>query len=103
MGKCLFKDIPYGDYSNQVSVRMPDSWVTEKQTRDICVDACMVPELLYLWNKGIRTIASCCGHGRHKSIIVVDEAHSEHMEKMSYRHANCYPGRNDIFYGITHI
>lgn len=28
----------------------------------ICIDACIVPVIQHLWDKGIETHSSCCGH-----------------------------------------
>lgn len=32
--------------------------------REVCLDACLADQVLRLWAWGIRTYASCCGHGR---------------------------------------
>lgn len=56
------------------------------QDRGKCVfaDKCLVPELRKLRDSGIRTIASCCGHGTMRpSIVVAPECENE-MRQQGY-------------------
>jgi len=39
----------------------------------IAVDSCIAPLVQCLNDTGIRTIASCCGHGHQPSSIILDE------------------------------
>ena len=40
---------------------------------DVSLDACIAEEVQGLWKAGIRTVGSCCGHGRMmKTILVAD-------------------------------
>lgn len=47
------------------------------EKRDICLDACIKGEILELWNQGIETLSSCCGHNGtfgNPSVIVNKES-----------------------------
>lgn len=37
--------------------------------RCFVIDACLVPGLLALWEKGIKTAGCCCGHGSGSGVI----------------------------------
>lgn len=37
----------------------------------ICVDACIVHVISFLWSKGVVTLGSCCGHNENKPTIIV--------------------------------
>ncbi len=41
------------------------------QNRVIKVDSCIVPDIVGLWNIGVKTLGSCCGHGKYKKTIIV--------------------------------
>lgn len=39
--------------------------------RKVLVDLCMVPLIRTLWDAGVWTLGSCCGHNnRHASIVI---------------------------------
>lgn len=61
-----------GDYS-----RMS---VFEHSGDIVQVDSCMVGEVKYLLEQGIKTVASCCGHRTHAGWIIVDGIES--VDKM---------------------
>ena len=46
-------------YGDQIGIRI---------TRHISVDRCLVQEILFLNDQGVRTINCCCGHGDSKLI-----------------------------------
>ena len=75
---CRFNDVHYGDYGNYVTIKRDDE-------RDICVDACMVPELKDLWRKGIETLECCCGHGKRNGYIAVSDSSRPAMEELGYK------------------
>jgi hypothetical protein len=64
-------------------MRMPrkgqpnDKWV--------CVDTCLVQEIAELWQLGIETIESCCGHNKALGYIAVQKKHIEQMKKLGYK------------------
>lgn len=75
---CPFHETPFGSYENYVEV------VPLWGGKNICVDACMVPELKLLWREGIRTIECCCGHGKRLGYVAVDDASHEKMFELGY-------------------
>lgn len=54
---------------------------------DVFCDACLRSELLYLKSQGVKTTASCCGHGDiNKSSIIVESKKSiKKMYELGYK------------------
>lgn len=51
---------------------------------EVCVDACIAHVISYLWDHGIVTQGSCCGHGKRlPSIVLLD--HLDAVEGLSIR------------------
>lgn len=50
----------------------------------VYIDMCMIPEIVYLWNHGVNTEGSCCGHGCKYGEIAVDLASSGIMDYLGY-------------------
>jgi len=49
------------DIGTVPNVMLPaPSWSSQES---ICIDACIADAILALWDEGIQTGASCCGHG----------------------------------------
>jgi hypothetical protein len=45
----------------------------------VCVDACIAQVIQHLWDNGVKTMNSCCGHGKKTpSIILEDKSTDEH-------------------------
>lgn len=66
----------------------------------ICIDRCLLDEILGLWRKGIWTLECCCGHNKVDGYIIVANEHITKMEKIGYKR-QYHPTeeyRNDIFY-----
>ena len=60
---------------------------TTPETKQVTIDKCLLPEILYLWEKGIRTAGCCCGHGIEKeSFIDVNTSDCAKMSKLGYVH-----------------
>lgn len=55
-----------------------------KYKTEVRVDACLVNEIEELWKKGIRTMGSCCGHGRHLGMIQVLPEDTKKMVALGY-------------------
>jgi len=51
-----------------------------------CCDACLEHELYTLWNQGIITVGSCCGHGgKYRAYIqVLSDDHVQKMHELGY-------------------
>lgn len=52
-------------------VEPPAYWKWHHPT--ICVDSCIADEVLALWAEGIITLGSCCGHGKRRPSLVLNE------------------------------
>ena len=79
----------YGCYSKKVYLEFPDFMLWENggyyKTKNGCiVDFCIANEITELWNKGITTYNSCCGHGKSLGIICVDEKDKQKMIELGY-------------------
>lgn len=79
-----------------VRVEIPKAGIT------VTVERCILPELRRLWEQGIVTFCSCCGHGREDGWIAVGPLDRAAMEALGYRenegqHA-CRHGRSVIAY-----
>lgn len=44
-----------------------------REYKDVNIDACIAPVLKHLWDNGVFTAGSCCGHGdKPPSIVLAD-------------------------------
>lgn len=75
---CNCKDIEIGSHKNQVNLK---NWWNGKV---VSVDACMESEIVYLWDKGVITTGSCCGHNKKEPMINVIEGHHDKMVSLGY-------------------
>lgn len=66
----------FGDYSRQV--------VIEVRGKRIQCDWELATEIAYLNLRGIKTVASCSGHGKLPSNICVSENHEQDMIDLGY-------------------
>lgn len=63
---CACVNVPMGSYDNQVALMPP--W---EGARLAGIDRCIEAEILGLWDRGIQTIESCCGHNVAPGYIAV--------------------------------
>lgn len=58
--------------------------IDEQGRRCFKLDKCIVPALLALWDKGIKTSGCCCGHGSGSGVIglITDYTHEPGMHLM---------------------
>lgn len=66
----------------------------------VAIDKCLLPEILKLWEHGIKTTGCCCGHG-NKSLAFIGVA-PEYIEKMkqlgyAVQFNSCRPDDEDSF------
>ena len=54
--------------------------------KTVCIDKCMLPEILRLWKLGIKTCHNCCGHTIEPATIGVNNEYIEAMEILGYKH-----------------
>ena len=51
----------------------------------VAVDACLVPLILQLNQFGIKTLSSCCGHGRGIPYVVCEAGSEERLRQFGCR------------------
>jgi len=76
----------FGTYQNcaKVLLPFPTERYPEPFTKPIDIDICILPEVFSLWQKGIQTVESCCGHNREQAYISVVESAVEKMLELGY-------------------
>lgn len=86
-----------GEHINQVSIKSPDWWESSKSFFN--VDSCVASEIVFLIVNGVRTLNSCCGHGKtHPSVCVDPDTDSVSlMHELGYKQDPDYPDRPEIF------
>lgn len=106
--KC--SDIAFGTYDCAYNIMVPwlckYPWEPEvaRQPKYIAVDKCLLPEIVGLWEKGIKTTGCCCGHGDlEKAFIGVAPEFIPQMRALGYTvlHNACRPGDEDSFRPMT--
>jgi len=99
---CECRNVDIGSYENQVTVLYPFSTkrYPDRFTKKVGIDKCILPEILYLWSKGIKTTESCCGHNKRAGYIAVEEVYAPLMKVLGYeRDMSCSnsSNRNDVY------
>jgi hypothetical protein len=96
---CDCENVDFGDYDNMIAVRLP--WKKDTDERNVAgLDPCIAIEIIRLWNKGIVTKASCCGHNIIDGSIIVPEKFISQMESLGYeKYENSCPG--GAFYPLS--
>lgn len=91
-------------YAQQVVIIPPIKQVVDRRTKAglnpaVCVDPCILEEIILLWEAGIITHGCCCGHNdpRWYSFVNVDEKSIEQMLAMGYVQYHEDPTRRDTF------
>lgn len=74
---CSCVNVSPGSYANQELVDLP--WGGQAG-----VDRCILPDVRELWAAGVRTIESCCGHGRGVGYIAAP-GYEEAMVAAGYK------------------
>ena len=101
--KC--SDIAFGTSDCAYNIQTP--WFSDDGSAHIiCVDKCLLPEILKLWEMGIRTTGCCCGHGdASKAFIGVRADFIPKMISIGYKiqFNPCRPNDNDSFIPNTNI
>lgn len=75
----------------------------KKRNKLVAIDKCLLPEIIKLWELGIKTTGCCCGHGRTNPLINVDFDDIQRMKDMGYKvqYNPCRPNDEDTFYPKT--
>lgn len=108
--KC--KDIKFGTGECAYAIYLPwevkFDWEDESKREPMCVsiDKCLLPEIIQLWERGIKTTGCCCGHGNtDMSFIGVRFEDIEKMKELGYEvYFNHYrPNDEDSFIPKTKL
>jgi hypothetical protein len=91
MSKCFCKDVDFGSYDHQVSMKCP---LIERNDGWVCIDVCIATEIAELWHKGIKTLNSCCGHQKLQPTVIVDEKDEPKMIELGYKSEKAQSGLN---------
>ena len=78
----------YCAYAIYLPWKVKFEWEDESQRRPKCVsiDKCLLPEIIQLWEKGIRTTGCCCGHGNiNMAYIGVRFEDIDKMKELGYK------------------
>lgn len=100
-------DIKSGSYDCSYSIQTPfitPSIAGDKKKKYVNIDKCLLPEILQLWEQGIKTTGCCCGHGNtNMAYIGVVFEDIDRMKSMGYTVAfnPCRPNDEDSFYPKT--
>ena len=71
----------------------------KKKFKCVSIDKCLLPEILNLWEMGIKTTGCCCGHGKGEPFIGVDFDDIQKMKNLGYKvqYNSCRPDDEDSF------
>ena len=59
---------------------------SQKEEKLVAIDKCLLPEILKLWELGIKTTGCCCGHGdASKAFIGVHPEYIKTMRTLGYK------------------
>lgn len=83
----------FGTYDGCIPVVTPSGKIAD-------IDACLVSEVVGLWQQGITTIESCCGHGKASSYIAVIPDDDGKMLALGYI-PSTESGAQHVFYSKT--
>ena len=79
-----------GSFDNTVKINYPNNIIFKNGNGEILnkieVDACLANEIKKLLSKGIKTLASCCGHNVYDPTIIVAKNNISTMSKLGYKH-----------------
>lgn len=108
--KC--EEIGFGTYDCAYNIMLPylvtDPTKPEQlpEPKTVAIDKCLLPEILELWEMGIKTTGCCCGHGREgMSFVGVCPEYIEKMKSLGYkvRFNECRPEDEDSFIPKTRL
>lgn len=106
------KDIKFGTYGCVYNIMLP--WLAKNplspnvppKPYTAAVDKCLLPEILRLWELGIKTTGCCCGHGKQElAFIGVVPEYIPRMKELGYKvqFNPCRPNDEDSFVPKTEL
>ena len=97
LDRCTCDGIEIGTHAAAVVVATPEHMrgrhygcYTMRDT--LAIDACVLPEIAFLWRLGIVTTGSCCGHNQQPGYIGVAREDVPRMEALGYQHSVKHTG-----------
>ena len=87
MNKCRCKNVEFGSYDNTVVMKMPFSnfdCLGKPKSSLVTIDICIATEIASLWKLGVKTINSCCGHGKICGNVVVADGSISLIKEFGY-------------------
>ena len=103
--KC--NEIEFGRHQCAYSIALPYSVEgLLAKTKYINIDKCLLPEIVSLWEQGIKTTGCCCGHGdKSLASISVKPEFIPKMKELGYEvfYNSCRPDGEDMFIPKTEI
>jgi len=99
--KCT--EVEFGTFQCAYCIDLP--YLVDGRRKNVAIDKCLLPEVLKLWEQGIKTTGCCCGHGREEPYIGVDFGDIEKMKSLGYRvqYNPSRPDDEDSFFPKTQI
>lgn len=104
---CNCNNIEFGsteNFAQQVEVLIPEHMKSYKEARlqngqsqTICIDPCIIDEVKELWDLGIITFGSCCGHNKAESFVNVHDKDIDRMLELGYVQNHIDKSRKDTF------
>jgi len=74
---CDCKNIGFGTYDNATAILL-------ETDKCLYIDNCILNELQDLWELGVVTFASCCGHNKINGSIIVSPQNITQMKLLGY-------------------
>ena len=97
--RCHCRNVAMGSHEMSVVIPTPEfirgEFGCKTNKEQVSIDLCIVPEILWLWSKGIITHGSCCGHGKQEACVCVDDSSIEKMKELGY---DLLPDHPHIFF-----
>lgn len=62
--------------------------IKNSMSPSVCIDPCIVDHIKFLWENGIDTLGSCCGHGILDASVYVYEEDTSKMIELGYEPMN---------------
>ena len=105
------KDVEFQTYKCAYQIYVP--WLckftweddSKKEEKLVNIDKCLLPEIISLWEMGIKTTGCCCGHGKLQPFISVNEEYISSMKDLGYEVVfnECRPNDEDCFIPKTKL
>ena len=104
-------DVNFQEYKCAYHIYLPwlckFPWESDdkKKPKLVSIDKCLLPEIISLWEQGIKTTGCCCGHGKSDPFIEVSKEDILKMKELGYtvQFNPLRPEAEDEFYPKTKL